>query len=525
MEQISVAEDVVNMSITRKQIKFQKSMSSDKRDGRFAYWRENVLNWKTEGLYPSYDYVTLDTKDKTLGFWNDAAETLDGSFRTAIWSNSSFNTVSYFNYDNIGAGAIAGAGGRVKGAVAGQDGIYVLEDNLSGTVKVRKVTSSSVTDIATFPDAVTDNTVGLWDGVYYWWVNKDGAWRQSPGGTPTKILSDVGYNVVGACLYQDYIAILCNTTSNAVNLTLLLWDKADSDLFARRVDVQNAIALAIATLKGKLTVVYSVGNTRNPKEYFGEIIVGQYDGYKLETVNTLVSNSERNYIYQHGTSNTGFASGSEVIILPLGTATTKSSDLTKDYFVKIESDGKISIEKSFSPITNHPFWAKVFFNRNVLVYETATTSYLQDNKQYSNFLYTDYTHFSSTEYITNFLENPFGRYKLKEFSFSFEKLFKNTAGSGGDEEVSIYYRTSDREDFTLMATVDAQKVWENTNKEAEMTGSAPILQQRYQISQMPDGTALPEFNEIQFKFELKNGMSIIGAFYGFETISHVTFSE
>lgn len=165
------------------------------------------------------------------------------------------------------------------------------------------------------------------------------------------------------------------------------------------------------------------------------------------------------------------------------------------------------------------------FSRNVLIYQDSTTSYVADNAEsFNDYAYDNYTNYTSTEYITNFLEEPYDVKKLNAFSFAFEKLFKNTAGSGGQEQLDIYYRTSDREDFTLLASITAQNVIDYTNKEAEMTGSVPVLQQRYDISQMPDGSLLPNFNEIQFYFKIKNGMSIIDAFYEYENITHTTFN-
>ena len=57
------------------------------------------------------------------------------------------------------------------------------------------------------------------------------------------------------------------------------------------------------------------------------------------------------------------------------------------------------------------------------------------------------------------------------------------------EELDIYYRTSDKESFVLLANITRQKVKDNVNKRIDQSTADPTPSQRYQITKMPDGTA------------------------------------
>lgn len=87
------------------------------------------------------------------------------------------------------------------------------------------------------------------------------------------------------------------------------------------------------------------------------------------------------------------------------------------------------------------------------------------------------------------------------------------------ERLEIYYRTSDRVGWTLLGEITAEKVVSNVNKRIDQTGVIPVPEQRYQFTKMPDGSSLPEFNEIQFKFKSFNGFSIIGAWFEYSYIT------
>lgn len=523
-----MAQEWIINAMDRKRIFFNNSMRSDKRDDRFAYWRQNVLTTHTAGLYPSKDFVTRKTIPTSSYQIEDVVESVDGTDIFLLTSGASTNIWYIWNFSDLNS-TVGTSSARLCGAVAGGDGIYAVQNNLAGVSSVGRVTNTGFVFVANFPtNEIINNTVGLWDAeasVYYW-INKNGIWQQEVGAAPVKVHNSIGADVLGACLYQGFIALLVSKLGSS-SFTVLFWDKAsgDPDLFDRRIDVINATPFGIATLAGKLTVIYAVGNTRNQKEFYGEMNVGQFDGYRFQIVNSWFSNTYRPMIYSSGACGVAYGVGNDVMVIPCATVSDKPGIHTRGAFYKINSDGEVMVEKSYPNKTTFPYKARVLFSRNVLVSSNNTNHYLDDNfENFNDFNYDDYENYSSTEYITNFLEDAYDLKKLNAVSFTFEKLFKNTNGSGGSETAEIYYRTSDREDFTLLATVTAQNVIDYTNKEANMTGSVPVLQQRYDISQMPDGSSLPSFNEIQFYFKIKNGMSIIDAFYEYEKITHTTFN-
>lgn len=90
------------------------------------------------------------------------------------------------------------------------------------------------------------------------------------------------------------------------------------------------------------------------------------------------------------------------------------------------------------------------------------------------------------------------------------------------ERCEIYYRVSDRLPWTLLGIVTAEDVQNDVNKRIDQSGLMPLEEQRYQITKLPDGDALPEFNEIQYRFRLFNGMSIIGAWHEYEYLTRNT---
>lgn len=87
------------------------------------------------------------------------------------------------------------------------------------------------------------------------------------------------------------------------------------------------------------------------------------------------------------------------------------------------------------------------------------------------------------------------------------------------ETLQVYYRVSDREAWTLLGEITAEKVIDNVNKRINQTGVIPVPEQRYQFTKLPDGSSLPEFNEIQFKFKSLHGFSVIGAWFEYSYIT------
>lgn len=91
-----------------------------------------------------------------------------------------------------------------------------------------------------------------------------------------------------------------------------------------------------------------------------------------------------------------------------------------------------------------------------------------------------------------------------------------------DPILEIYYRVSERDDFVLLGTITPEIVRENVNQRKDMSGEGEttgISEQLFHITKLPDGSSLPEFNEIQFKFVSKRGFSVMAAWYEYDYLS------
>lgn len=92
-----------------------------------------------------------------------------------------------------------------------------------------------------------------------------------------------------------------------------------------------------------------------------------------------------------------------------------------------------------------------------------------------------------------------------------------------EAQLEIYYRVSERDVFTLLGTITATKIVDNVNMRVDASNQLQLEEQRYQFTKFDALNAeLPEFNEIQFKFKLFRGFSIIGAWLEYSYITRNT---
>lgn len=92
-----------------------------------------------------------------------------------------------------------------------------------------------------------------------------------------------------------------------------------------------------------------------------------------------------------------------------------------------------------------------------------------------------------------------------------------------EQKLEIYYRVSDRDDFTLLGTITTTKIIANVNARVDASAQDPLEEQRYQFVKFDaDNANLPEYNEIQFKFKSYNGFSIIGAWRAYSYLTRNT---
>lgn len=508
------------MSDVKAEIKFQRSMTADKRDQAFAYLRKNLFPSRSGGLYPSVDFVqerpdNLTSSENIL----DVLGSEDGTFDIKVIVESGTDVKFYNLGSNTTSNTTLTAKDYECGAF-GNDGVYAVMDD-DHVYKVQHV-NSNTSDAGTFLEARPH--LGGFDGLYYWWLSNNEIYKQLGGDAPTVAFNNIGLTPRFFDFWNDQMVIFCEDASGIV---VLFWDKSDLDLFDKRIFIPNAKLIAAGINNGTLQVVKSVGNSSNSKERDGEIVVTAYDGEKFVRQNSIKA-GDRTVEY---VKNTGVGIGSEVILFSVdGNFDTHNEELYQNYIYKIQSDGAIEVQWLDDAVSGDVDIVRVFYN--FILYATsglgavAPRIFINEDNDDS---YNGYSEFNNSTYITNFLNNPYNLHKLDGFAVAFEKLFEQTTEDPTGEELDIYYRVSERDDFTLLGNVTVEKVKDYVNARGDQSTeyASDVLglpEQRYMISKMPDDSALPEFNEIQFKFVSKRGFSIIGAWYLYSYLSRNTFN-
>ena len=513
------------MADQRKELKFHKSMTADKRNENFAYLAKGLADVSADGLYPARDYTEFTTMP-----------TISSGIINGIWGLPNYNmqTKPYnklywlhnkgsYNFDWYRYGATtpasSPAGITISGIVNARGTVYYTDGS-----DIRK--ASSLTSYASYSGAF-DNTAGFFDGLYVWWIEQGGGdiWRWLPSDTPgtspvEKIFTNTPFQgIVKITGYKDQMVIFDNDSNSSKfdgNNYVYFWDKANTTFFSKRIPIKGYI-LAGGVINEELYVVYSLANTGNPKEELGEIIVAQYNGEKFVEINRIKAGGrfvnkfiDTGYEYLAGNA---CCNNENFILFSVSVNQNTKDEIYRNYIYKVSKGGYITVEAgpvNESNINSVPIFINTFRNFNVYIY--GNKIYSNEETDETN---TEYTNYTKTTYITNFLCNPYNEHRLTALSLSFEKLFN-------DEELDIYYRTSDKESFVLLANITRQKVKDNVNKRIDQSTAVPTPSQRYQITKMPDGTALPEFNEIQFKFVSKKGFSIIGSWFDYDYITRNT---
>ena len=428
------------MSDVKKEIKFNKSMTSDKRDENFAYLRKNILPIKSEGLYPSKDFVDIDPDVEIPS--NSVCLDILGSDKTpfqikGIFYNSDTGETAFRNLYGGGTDNSSLPSGVFYSASAfGSDGVYVLGRNDS--VYKLSHTTGSTTVVGTIAGNPASGGVGGWDGKYYWWANNNGIYQQLPNASGTEIMTTVGQTILKMAFLNDQMILVYKS---GTDIGILFWDKLDTLKFDKRVIVKNSTYLGLGVVDGTLILTRSVGNSANPKEYAGEIVVAGYDGENFRTLNSIRA-GRRDVRNPSEESGQNCDTGSEVMLFSVddNSITDRNEDLGQNYIYKVKKDG--SIEAQYLPVprgtVTRAHLVRVFYDFTLYAMNSSvsgSTSKIYSNREIST-NFSDYENYNNTEYITPFLTNAFNYHKLDGFSVTFEKMFKNTSSATTPPTVS-----------------------------------------------------------------------------------------
>lgn len=501
----------------RKEVFFSSSMGADKRDADFAFLRKNVLKSPTKGIYPSTDFQQVNPAISSGSIVNIVGSDVSPFAIKVLVQTTGPNTVTPWQVGASGS-SNTGISGTHMASAFGSDGVYFFVSD--GKVYRANHTDSSSPQVGDLGSTSNLPEIGGFDGLAYWWVGTK-IYRQLPNTNPVEAMSATGLDPHQIAFYRDYLIIFSQRGKDVV---IAFWDKSDPTLYDKRVVVKNAKLMAGGVVDGKLMLVYAVGNGANLKELAGEIVVSAFDGEDFVRLNSIeIGNATISIVTSASSRGLTMDTGNSILLFAVnGNINSKDADLYQNYIYKVRADGTIEVQElpqASGASNNRASIVRTFFNRSVYTVNSPWTIYQNVS---NNGDYDDYNAYTSTEYITNFLEEAADRHKLETFCVSFERLFKNTDNPGKEEKLEVYYRTSDRQPFVLLGEVTATKVIDNVNKRIDQSSTVPVPEQIYQFTKMPDGTSLPEFGEIQFKFKLYNGMSVIRAWYEYSNLTRNT---
>lgn len=422
---IGIATGIItdDMADQKVEIKFHNSMVANKRNDDFAYLRKNVLSTDTPGLYPAKDfYLELPELGDSVDIV-DIQGTDYGNFDIKIIVQDGTDSKFYHPGSNSESNS-ALANTVIQAAAFGEDGVYVATDG-DEIYKLQHLNSNTTKQGDADGTFIVD--VGGYDGLNYWWAGNNGIWKQPPGGNATQIFFTIGNPVEKIDFYNDQMILFLQ---EGADITVLFWDKADSALFQRRITVKNSQYIAGGVVDGTLMLVRAVGNSANTKETFGEMIVSAFDGRNFKRLNSIVVGDIEVGIQNSANNGCTSDTGSEIMVFSvLDNQNSHNPDLYQNYIYRVRTNGEIealAIPNNTEASQQSAAIVRVLYDSEL--YATPSSSgvpwKVYMNRETDD-TYENYTRYTTTEYITNFMANPYNDHKLDGLSVSFERLFKN----------------------------------------------------------------------------------------------------
>ena len=514
--------------MAKRQIQFYDSMTENKRADSFAYLRRNILSTSSFGLYPARDFLEVTP---TLSYDDDIIDILGTNDEQKIIVERS-GGYDFYEVGRSGTQNTSYGGSDIIATALGNQEANPLffVDEVDDKVFSVNFSNSSTPEVATFPSTAGVG-IGGFDGLYYWWVGEK-IWRQLGDDTPELMMSITGFRSSEIKFLAFYNSQMVLYTQQGDDTVVYFWDKKSSTFVLSRITYPKANVIGGAVIDGLPLLVKSSGVAGNQKEKIGEMSVLGYNGTDFIKLNSIRTGQTLLQVAPGGLNGASCRANEEYMVLSVddNDNTDANEDLYQNYIYKIWKDGRIevltlpvenSVARNYANVVNI-FSDKLVYS--VMAIDTVPSKVYVQQDYYED--YDEYRDFTESTYITNFIANPYNYHKLSAVSVTFEKLFK---GGGVDpavpEQLDLYCRVSEREDWTLLGEITAQKVIDNVNLRLDPTTNdttVPVREQRYQITKLPDGTSLPEFNEIQFKFHSKNGFSVIGAWFEYDYITRNT---
>ena len=302
------------------------------------------------------------------------------------------------------------------------------------------------------------------------------------------------------------------------------WDKASATDFTKILETKNTFFGASAILEGKLLVAHSIGNTTNAKEQRGEMRVSVFDGEKFVRVAGFRTGERDVYARD-------FSAGNGILIFSLcGNKSSQNTALYNEWLVKFSiKDYKLEFLADAEDYQTGESFENIAvdYNSQMATITKGGRVYLYSNHDNSSD-YDDYSDYKLASYITEAIGDPKKKHTIKAFEVSIEKPFEQLSPSMNNGEwLKVYYKTSERDDFTLMRTLTVKDL-KDIEAEQEIQSKRDIEYyddnkglsvQEFTFEFMDDlKTPLPKYNELYLKFELHNGATVLGAGFWYDII-------
>lgn len=461
------------MSDVKKEIKFNKSMTVDKRDENFAYLRKNIAEVKTPGMYPAKDFMIAEPMSlipsyETIDILGKITEPLK-----IIIKVSTGNYKFYELYDPTESNT-AFAGNIIATAYGyGYNGVYFVDKTSKKVYSVNYV-NTNISEVGTFP-STPDVVMGGFDGLYYWWVGKQ-IWKQLSNGTPVLVFSNTGFenNIRFLDFYDDQIVFF---TQKEDDIIVYFWSKQDSTVFQDKIIIKKSILLAGGVIDGQIMLVRSTGNIENPKEKIGEMIISAWNGKRFTTLNSILLGKKNVSIASQDLRGTSCRTAEDYMIFSvdnsiLATKAGIPQDLYKNYVYKVYKDGKIEAitEVGANGTNDSAEVLAIGAGYNVVAINSNGTDNIKiytnrDNVQTQ--AWKDYAGYNEATYITNFYGHPYNYHRLEGISIAFEKMYKNTDNAGDPPDVSVSTIVASKIIFTTL-TLDWTKATDLNTQQDEL---------------------------------------------------------
>lgn len=413
------------MADARMEIKFNTSMTADKRNTDFAYLRKNILNNESKGLYPSKDFVLaepLSLPNTTQILHILGNQTLPLKIITKTEAGK-------YGFYKVGSSSTSNTDftGRILAAAYGTSSegmVYFVDETSKKTYSVN-YQNSNLSETGTFASKPIVN-LGGYDGHDFWWAGNQ-IWRQLPGNNPVLVFDQTGFTGLRFMqFYDDYIVFF---TQKKEDIYIYFWDKTNTVTFQKQIIIKGSVLLGAGIVDNQLMLIRSVAEKTNYKEKAGKMIISTWNGTSFKELNSITT-GRTTLSPTSGDTGGNCASINEYMIMSVyGNLSSSNTDLYKNYVYKIYSNGRIEVlAETPSSIASNSFdIVAIGEGFNVLGVDAVGTDNIKiyTDKDLSN-SFSDYAHFNSSEYITPFLTNPYNYHTLTGFSVTFEKMFKNT---------------------------------------------------------------------------------------------------